>query len=76
MIQEQDLATILDDFRHDQKIHRAVIARQHLPATIVERLVRLVARSADINELLRRHAVPEAFPVDLRSVRSRPNWWR
>jgi hypothetical protein len=75
-IQEQDLASILDAFRHDQKIHRSLIARQHLPESIVERLVRLLACSTDVNELVRRHSKSEAFTVDLRSVRSRPDWWR
>ena len=74
-IPERELATILDAFRHDRKIHRTLIARPHLPASIVDRLVRLVARDTELNDLLQRHAVPESFPADLRSVRSRPHWW-
>lgn len=75
-IPEQDIASILDAFRHDHKIHRTLIARRHLPATIVDRLVRLVASQDDVNDLLRRHGAPGSPPVDVRSVRSRPGWWR
>ncbi len=75
-VPEQELAAILDAFRHDNEIHRALIARPNLPPSIIHRLVRLVERDADLNDLLRRHAVPGSLPVDLRSIRPRPEWWR
>jgi len=75
-ISEQDIATILDDFRHDGDVHRALIARERLPADIVERLIRLVGRDADLDDLLRRHAVAGSLPEGRRTVRTRPNWWQ
>lgn len=74
-IAEDDYAAILDNFRHETRIHRALIGRAELPFAVVARLIRLVAGEADVQELIQRHGTPH-LPMDWRrSTRSRPDWW-
>lgn len=70
------LAAILDAYRHDRRVHRALIARPALPEAIVLRLIRLVARRSDLDNLLARHAPAAPVTADLRAARLRPGWWR
>jgi len=73
---ENWLNAVLDRYRHDVEVQRALLARDDLPLSIVERLGRLVTDPGDLDRLRNQLVVRNAEDsIDPRSVRCRPDWW-
>lgn len=59
-ISEQSLQKVVDDFGHSERIQKPMIARNHLPITVAERLVTLVSERLR-GELVSRGHIPEGI---------------
>ena len=74
-IPETQLMDILDDFRQDDSVHAAIIARPYLPEAVIMRLVALVSPILR-DSLISRHPLPEKYRREVMKRRpGRPKWW-
>jgi hypothetical protein len=74
-LSERRLLECLDRLCDDQRVHKAMIERDRLPATVTQRLVAVTCRRLGA-ELAARHALPETpegEPGELDT--DRPRWW-
>ena len=74
-IPETQLMDILDDFRHDESVLAAIIARPYLSEAVIMRLVALVSPILR-DSLISRHPLPEKYRREVIKRRpGRPKWW-